>query len=109
MRVVVNEKFKVFHGHVPTKLEKGQEVSGELAAFLLAHAPGKVTRADAEPEPEPGPPAELDIEASAAVVLSWVGEDRERAAAALAAEQAKEKPRSGLVKSLEKLTAPVES
>lgn len=107
MRVVVNEKFKVFHGHVPTQLQAGQEVSGELAAFLLEHAPGKVTRADVEPEP--GPPAELDIDASAAVVLSWVGEDRERAGVALVAEQAKEKPRAGLVKALEKLTAPAES
>lgn len=106
MRVVVNEKFKVFHGHVPTALEEGQEVSGELAAFLLDHAPKKVTRTDSEPDPEPGPPAELDIDASAAAIIAWVGDDPERAAVALEAEQDKgEEARSTLVKKLEKLAA----
>lgn len=40
---------------------------------------------------------------SAEVVLAWVGEDKNRAARALAAEQAREKPRSGVVGPLDKL------
>jgi hypothetical protein len=35
--------------------------------------------------------------------LAWVGEDRERAAEALAAEEARDKPRSTLVRDLTKL------
>jgi hypothetical protein len=57
------------------------------------------------PAPAPGdePPVELDVDGTAADVLAWVGEDPERAAEALEAEQAKDKPRSTLVKQLEKL------
>lgn len=106
MRVVVNENMKVFHGHVPVQLDAGQEVSGELAALLARSARSKVTVLD-EPEPEAPapqvPPAELDITANAADVLAWVGEDPERAAEALEAEQAKDKPRSTLVAALTKL------
>ena len=102
MRVVVNENMKVFHGHVPVKLTAGQEVSGELAVMLARQAPGKVTALD-EPEAPTEPPADLDITANAADVLAWVGEDAERAAEALAAEQAKDKPRSTLVAALTKL------
>lgn len=40
---------------------------------------------------------------SAEVVLGWVAEDRERAARALKAEQARDKPRSTLTAHLEKL------
>lgn len=64
---------------------------------------------------EHGPELELDEQVgavvdlgdvpdgSAEVVLAWVGEDKERAARALAAEQARDKPRSTLVGQLEKL------
>lgn len=106
MRVRVNEKIKIFHGHVPTQLEVGQEVGGSLAAMLLAQAPGKVTRLDGSSpasDPEPPPPVELDLEATAAEVLAWVGEDPERAAQALTVEEAREKPRSTLLKQLDKL------
>lgn len=100
MRVVMKEKLHVFHGHQPVYLEEGQEVSGSLAAMLLKQAPGKVTPLD-QPEPEP---AELDITAPAPKVLAWVGEDPARAAESLAAEQARDKPRSTLVAALTKLT-----
>lgn len=121
MRVRVNEKIKIFHGHVPVELEKGQEVTGSLAALLAARAPKKVTLLDApEPETEEDdgqeqdePPAdsdgpadvvdEFDPDATAAAVLDWVDEDPGRAATALAAEQTKDRPRSTLVKQLEKL------
>lgn len=102
MRVVVNEDMKVFHGHMPVELKKGQEVKGSLAAMLLERAPRKVTRVDGEP----APPAELDIDATAPVVLAWVGDDPERAKEALAAENAKgDTARSTLTKALEKLAA----
>ena len=42
-------------------------------------------------------------EGSIEVVLAWVGEDKERAAAALEAERAQAKPRSGLLAKLEPL------
>ncbi|BBC30001.1 hypothetical protein SGFS_012950 [Streptomyces graminofaciens] len=109
MRVRVNETMKVFHGHVPTQLAEGQEVSGELAAMLLERAAAKVTRLDAEPDEDGGdggpkePPASLADASTAAEVLAWVGEDPDRAAEALAVEEAAEKPRSTLVKQLKKL------
>lgn len=102
MRVVVNEDMKVFHGHVPVELRKGQEVKGSLAAMLLEQAPRKVARVDEEP----ALPAELDIEATAPMVLAWVGDDPDRAKEALEAENAKgETARSTLTKALEKLAA----
>lgn len=110
MRVKVLEDFSPYYNYGLVPLAKGEEVSGGLALFLLE------TGSTVEPvdddakawrpaghEPEPELPVELDIEASASSVLAWVGEDPERAAEALAAEQAKEKPRSTLVKALEKL------
>lgn len=39
-------------------------------------------------------------------VLTWVGEDSQRAAAALDAERARDKPRSSLITALEKLVSP---
>jgi hypothetical protein len=91
-------------------LAEGEEVSGDLAAYLVStHSPVEPLDDEAaallEPAPEESkePPAELDIDGTAADVLAWVGEDPERAAVALEAEQAKEKPRSTLVKQLEKL------
>ncbi|WP_327378007.1 hypothetical protein OG393_31020 [Streptomyces sp. NBC_01216] len=109
MRVRVSENIKIFHGHRSVRLAAGQEVTGELAALLLERAPGKVT--DLTPAHGPaegtgpdggGPegPEGLDIEASVAAVVGWVGDDPERAAEALAAEQAKDSPRSTLVKQL---------
>lgn len=107
MRVKIKQDMKVFHGHVPTNLAAGQEVTGSLAAMLATQAPQKVETLGGEiPEPEhPTPSAELDIEASVADVLAWVGEDADRATEALAAEEARDKPRSSLTKQLRKLAA----
>lgn len=104
MRAVVKQTMRVFHGHVPVDLVEGQEVSGSLAAMLLKRAPGRVQPLD-QPQQgtAPEPPAGLDIAATANEVLAWVGEDPSRAAEALAAEQARDKPRSTLLKALEKL------
>lgn len=113
MRVVVTEAFRAYLNMQPEDLAKGQEVKGSAAAYLLeAGAPVEpiddeardhLEAAEASEETEPEPPAELDIDATAADVLAWVGEDTDRAAEALEAELAKDKPRSTLVKSLEKL------
>ncbi|MFR9796628.1 hypothetical protein ACL02U_12090 [Streptomyces sp. MS06] len=108
MRVRVIENVKVFHGHKSVRLAKDQEVSGELAAMLLERAPKKVERLDEPKEPADGgkgdgAPASLADASTAAEVLAWVGDDPERAAEALAAEEERDKPRSTLVRDLSKL------
>lgn len=115
MRVKVREAFSPYYNYGLIPLAKGEEVSGGLALFLLETGSAVDPVDDdakawrpvgyQEPEPEPEVPADLDIEASAAAVLAWVGDDPERAAEALEAEQAKDKPRSTLVKQLEKTAA----
>lgn len=112
MRVVVTEAFSAYLNMQPEKFEPGQNIKGSAAAyFLQTGAPveplddeARAVLASTSGELAPKePPAELDIDAKADDVLAWVGEDPERAAEALAAEQAKDKPRSTLVKQLEKL------
>lgn len=108
MRVVVNESIKIFHGHRSVRLAKGQEVSGELAAMLLERAPNKVTPV-AEEVADDGPagtdprPDSLDSASTAPEVLAWVGDDPERAEQALEAEEARDKPRSTLIRDLTKV------
>lgn len=55
---------------------------------------------------EPIPVAEAVPDGPANEVLAWVGDDPDRAAAALTVEQAAAKPRSTLVDQLTKLAAP---
>lgn len=56
------------------------------------------------PEPTPEPEAELEVpQGTSKEVMEWVGDDKERAAAALAAEQASGEPRKGLTRDLEEL------
>ncbi|MDT6983755.1 hypothetical protein ACFSUJ_12275 [Streptomyces lusitanus] len=117
--VVVNENFKMFHGHQPLSLEAGQVVTGSLAELLSRTARKRVTVIEdeqpdtgsdggeqQEQEPPTGdqdPADDLDIDASVADVLTWVGDDPERAVAALDLEEAKDNPRSTLVKQLTKI------
>lgn len=108
MRVRVNENVKVFHGHRSVRLAAGQEVSGELAAMLLKRAPKKVTPvaeegADDGPAGVDPPPDSLEGASTAAEVLAWVGDDSERAEQALEAEEARDKPRSTLIRDLTKV------
>lgn len=121
MRVVVNEDMKVFHGHVPTELKKGQEVSGSLAELLLTSASRKVTRlgadlvpesvGDEEPlaevedaESEAEAADEVNIDGKIDDVLAWVGNDAERALEAHSAEEAKgDKARPRLLSKLVEL------
>ncbi|MFJ2676394.1 hypothetical protein [Streptomyces sp. NPDC087525] len=111
MRVKTREAFSPYYNYGIVPLAKGEEVSGGLALFLLETGSdvepvdddAKAWRPAGHEEPETESPGELDIEASAAAVLDWVGDDSERATEALAAEQARDKPRSTLVKALEKI------
>ncbi|MFE7398846.1 hypothetical protein [Streptomyces sp. NPDC057557] len=113
MRVKTREAFSPYYNYGLVPLAAGEEVSGALALFLLETGSAvdpmdddaKAWRPPGHEEPEPEAPAELDIEASAAAVLAWVGDDPERGAEALAAEALKDKPRSTLVKQLEKVAA----
>jgi hypothetical protein len=112
MRAKVLEDIAPYYNYGIIRLAKDEEVTGELAVYLLAtNSPVQPlddeaqSVLDGEPEPKVEPPAELDIDAKADDVLAWVGDNPERAAEALAAEQAKDKPRSTLVKQLEKLAA----
>lgn len=115
MRVKVLHNISPYWNYGIVALAKGEEVGVELAAYLAS------TRSEVEPldadaqalydgeleqapeDPEQSADDELDIDGTAADVLAWVGEDPERAEEALEAEQAKDKPRSTLVKQLEKL------
>lgn len=113
MRARVLENISPYWNYGIHPLKEGDEVEGELAAYLVStRSPVEPLDDDArallEPREEqdetpPPPPEELDIDGTAAEILAWVGEDQDRAKEALEAEQAKEKPRSTLVKQLEKL------
>ncbi|MFL4904823.1 hypothetical protein ACJ6WF_16950 [Streptomyces sp. MMS24-I2-30] len=115
MRARVLENFAPYWNYGVHPLKQDDEVSGELAAYLVStHSPVEPLDDEAralrdapaeEPQEPTGPPADLDIDGTAADVLAWVGEDPERASKALEQEQAKDKPRSTLVKQLEKLAA----
>lgn len=90
----------VYHNYMVWDLADGQQVDGELADHLLAQGlPVEVLSVDEAPDVDgDGVP-----DGSAAQVLGWVGADPDRARRALAAEQAREKPRTGLVAALGKL------
>jgi len=122
MRVKVLEASRPYYNYGIVNLAEGEEVKGGLALFLLetganvepvdddakAWRPADPGEPEEAEEGDDAPPEELDIDATAAEVLAWVGDDPERAAEALEAERAKDKPRSTLVKSLEKLAEPDE-
>jgi len=114
MRVRVLQPTRAYWNYEVREFGKGEELEGDLARHLAANAPEgavKVTEPDPEPEPTPEPPAEPPADPGAASdeppvdgtiddLMSWVNDDRERAGRALAAEQAKDKPRSTVVKRL---------
>ncbi|MET9729692.1 hypothetical protein ABZZ79_03195 [Streptomyces sp. NPDC006458] len=125
MRVLVREALKAYINHQPEDFTPGQEIKGDTAVYLLrngaavdpcddeaeelAQALAAEGQDDEPEETEPDDdqtPAELDITGSVPHVLAWVGEDPERARQALAAELAQDKPRSTLVKQLEKTAEP---
>ncbi|MGW0626429.1 hypothetical protein [Streptomyces sp. NPDC002758] len=118
MRVKVLKSTHLYWNYGIVQVWEGEEISADQAAYMIEvgvdvepldddarkHAADVAAlKAQPLPDPDPASPEELDINANAADVLAWAGEDPERAAEALAAEQAKDKPRSTLVKQLEKL------
>lgn len=125
MRVVATEQFKTYYGMVCIDVAKDAEAEGDFAVFLAeGGAPVRILEDDRpkhdesatvmqEPEVDDGPSdenGEADedgdapgAEATSADVVAWVGEDPERAAQALEAEQAREKPRSTLSKQLTRI------
>lgn len=123
MRVKVLETGSTYYNYGLVALVADEEVKGGLALHLLetgsavepldaaakAWRPSADEPADSEKTEEEGPEEEgadgdeLDIDATAADVLGWVGDDPDRAEEALAAENAKDKPRSTLVKQLERI------
>jgi hypothetical protein len=95
---------------------EGEEYDGDLARHLAANTPEgtvEITEADPEPKAPPEPPKEPaddsddpgdgdgpPVDGTIDDLMAWVDGDPERAAAALEAEQAKDKPRSTVVKRL---------
>ncbi|MGI5408727.1 hypothetical protein ACQEV9_18275 [Streptomyces chartreusis] len=120
MRVVVREAFTAYINMQPEDFTPGQKIKGDTAVTLLrsgaAVDPDDDDAADLaeqlhgdtdgqgpEPDPDPDPPQELSPDAPVKEVLAWVGDDPDRASEALELEQAKDQPRSTLVKQLEKI------
>lgn len=126
MRVRIAKPFTAYWNYEVRPFAQDEEFVGDIARHLADNGPDEsveVLEADPEPEveveeeeepdedpnedpetEEPEPADEpLPADGTATDVLSWVGDDPERAAEALAVEQAKDKPRSTLVKQLEKL------
>jgi len=116
MRVRVLQPTTAYWNYEVREFGKGEELDGDLARHLAANAPGgsvEVTEADPEPEPAAEVPEESDggsgdpaggdeppVDGTIDDLMAWVNDDPERATAALAAEQAKDKPRSTVVKRL---------
>ncbi|MFD8949461.1 hypothetical protein ACFV0B_11460 [Streptomyces xanthophaeus] len=128
MRVKALEALSLYYNYGITEVAEGEEVKGGLAVHLLeigAHVepldadaaafgeapmpsdegPAGQSDGDGEGDPDGEFTEELDIEGTAADILDWVAGDTDRAAEALALELAKDKPRSTLVKQLEKLAS----
>jgi hypothetical protein len=122
MRIKIVRPVKAYFNYEVRVFAPGDEVDGELAEIVAGNNPdGTVEILEGElPKPklatvpavvvpdggtQPEPGADLDITAKVDVVLAWVGDDPARAAQALEAENAKDKPRSTLVKTLEELAA----
>ncbi|MFJ3793895.1 hypothetical protein [Kitasatospora sp. NPDC090091] len=124
MRVRATADTRTYFNYQIHELREGAEVDGELAAHLwTTRAPVEIVDgeppAPAEPpaDPEPGsdsgdgnpgdtgadgggPDGEPPVDGTIEALMTWVGDDPDRAAAALAAEQAKDNPRATAVKRL---------
>lgn len=124
MRVRVLKTVRGFWNWGIQTWEPGEEVTGDLARHLADNSPeGFVEVTEADPEPEetedpadPGDAAggegsdsqqdtgesgdEPPVDGTIDQLMTWVGNDPARAGQALAAEQAKDKPRSTAVKLL---------
>lgn len=121
MRVRVIKPFTAYWNYSVTHFNVDAEADGDLARHLADNAPeGAVEVVEADPEPvAPGPGAAGDdsddgpgsdgdgaaggeppVDGTIDDLMAWVDGSPERAAQALEAEQAKDKPRSTVVKRL---------
>lgn len=116
MRVRVIKPFTAYWNYSVTEFGEGAELEGEQARHFTDNAPEgsiEVLEHDPEPEAQPDtPPAtepdnqqmadsgEPPVDGTIDQLMAWVDKDPERAARALEAEQAKDKPRSTVVKKL---------
>jgi hypothetical protein len=112
MRVRVLKKFTAYWNYAIAEFREGAELVGEQARHFLDNTPeGTVEVLENDPEPEqvePESPAapvqpegdEPPVDGTIDDLMAWVDGDKERAAQALEAEQAKDKPRSTVVKRL---------
>jgi hypothetical protein len=116
MRVrVTAQGVRAYWEYAVREFKQGEELLGDLARHLLANAPeGSVEVLEHDPEPEkPAPPVdpvegadpadsgdEPPTEGTIETLMAWVGDDPERAARALAAEQGRDKPRATVLKRL---------
>jgi hypothetical protein len=116
MRARVVKEFEAYWNYAITLFREGAELDGDLARHCVDNAPkGSVEVLEADPEPEQAPPApdpepkapadgdEPPVDGTIDDLMAWVGEDKDRAGRALEAEQAKDKPRSTVVKRLASL------
>lgn len=116
MRVRVVKEFTAYWDYAITTFHSGAELEGEQARHMLDNAPeGSIEVLEKDPEPAPAPkepaaepkvPAEGDeppVDGTIDDLMSWVDGDSDRASRALEAEQAKDKPRSTVVKRLSAL------
>lgn len=92
------QQWEALHHDMASHVERWRPIPGAVSA------PPEV-----QPDESGEPVGDLDgdgvPDGTAAEVLEWVGDDRDRAGAALLAETARDKPRTTLVAALEKLTA----
>lgn len=124
MRVRVLRETQAYWNYAIQAFKKDEEFDGDLARHLADNAPKgavEVLEADPEPaksEPAAGPKSESaddpesgdgpegvgpPVEGTIDDLMKWVGDDKARASEALASEQAKDKPRSTVVKRLTSL------
>lgn len=102
-RARVTEPFNTYYEGVPLSFAAGDVIEGPIADFLYegGSAVEPVKDGDEQHGPDGGESKVPD--GSAKDVLDWVGDDPERAQAALDAEAAKDKPRSTLQADLKKI------
>ncbi|MFG2826109.1 hypothetical protein ACGFWI_01280 [Streptomyces sp. NPDC048434] len=130
MRVRARAALRPYYNYRLIDISEGEEVSGGLALHLLETGsdvepaddaaadwqPAAAEGADSEQAPDDGGAGgdgqepsggkqvtELDIDGNADDVVAWVGDDPERAEDAIEQETAKDKPRSTLLKKLQKI------
>ncbi|KIZ16837.1 hypothetical protein [Streptomyces natalensis] len=113
MRVRVVKPFEAYWNYAVTTFNVDAELEGEMARHFADNAPVgciEVLERDPEPKPEPAPAKAADpvqsegdgppVDGTIDTLMTWVDGDPGRAAQALEAEQAKDKPRSTVVKRL---------